>query len=211
MGNDLSVALGVSNIGDHATWSGRDGSLKANHQVVAADARRETCYHRCSFPRNDELRQRWLEVVPFKTKSNHSFICSQHFKSEDKIFHGVKSTLKPNAIPNIFTFEPDEYLIEKSSAQNDNDSNASNLDEESNSIAYVSKKRRRSDSSSDSSVVQSVQSNEIPNDEFQIFGNYVASELRSMHYEKNIKELKRVIQQHIVRWTEEDDREYFLS
>ncbi|CAH2093574.1 unnamed protein product [Euphydryas editha] len=107
--------------------------------------------------------------------------------------------------------DQDKDLNEDLSTQNDNDSNTSNPDEDSNSIVFVSKKRRRSDSSSESSVNQSVQNNQIPNDKFQIFGNYVASELRSMHYEKNIKELKRLIQQHIVRWTEEDDREYFSN
>lgn len=108
--------------------------------------------------------------------------------------------------------DPDKDLNEGLfKTQNNNDSNESNLDEDSDSkIVFVSKKRRRSDSSSDSSD-QSEQSNQVPNDEYQIFGNYVANELRSMHYEKNIRELKRLIQQHIVRWTEEDDKEYFSN
>ncbi|XP_045770449.1 uncharacterized protein LOC123870976 [Maniola jurtina] len=49
------------------------------------------------------------------------------------------------------------------------------------------------------------------NDEYQIFGNYVAIKLRSMHHEKNIQELKKLIIQHIDLWTEKDDKEYYST
>ncbi|KAJ8722987.1 hypothetical protein PYW07_004167 [Mythimna separata] len=56
-----------------------------------------------SFPKNEKLRQQWIEVVPFKNKySTCSYICSLHFKFEDVTAHKVKSILKPNSIPSIF-------------------------------------------------------------------------------------------------------------
>ncbi|XP_050353418.1 uncharacterized protein LOC126775484 [Nymphalis io] len=101
-------------------------------------------------------------------------------------------------------------IFEDSSPQVIKDSNNSDSEDDNEpKILIVSQKRKRSNS--DSSNEQSEQSFQIHNDEFQIFGNYVANELRAMHYEKNIKELKRLIQQHIIRLTEEDDREYYSN
>lgn len=45
-----------------------------------------------------------------------------------------------------------------------------------------------------------------PDDEYQIFGHFVASELRNMHYLKNRRELRHTIQRHIITWTEKDDK-----
>ncbi|KAG6460055.1 hypothetical protein O3G_MSEX011746 [Manduca sexta] len=45
-------------------------------------------------------------------------------------------------------------------------------------------------------------------DEYQIFGDYVANEIRNMHYFKYKGELKRKIQRMIIAYTERDDNDY---
>jgi hypothetical protein len=45
-------------------------------------------------------------------------------------------------------------------------------------------------------------------DEYAIFGNYVADEIRSLHSEENRRDLKRIIQKAIIDMAELDDR-YF--
>nr|XP_026494499.1 uncharacterized protein LOC113399567 [Vanessa tameamea] len=102
-------------------------------------------------------------------------------------------------------------IFEDSSSKVSQDSNSDSEDDNEPQILIVSQKRKRSNSSTDSSNNQSDPNFQVDNDEFQIFGNYVANELRAMHYEKNKKELKRLIQQHIIRLTEEDDREYYSN
>lgn len=46
-----------------------------------------------------------------------------------------------------------------------------------------------------------------PHDEFQIFGDYIAAELRSMRSEANRRRLKRKIQQALLEISELDDNE----
>ncbi|XP_052739278.1 uncharacterized protein LOC128198346 [Bicyclus anynana] len=49
------------------------------------------------------------------------------------------------------------------------------------------------------------------NDEYQKFGDYVAYQLRSMHYRNNIKELKSTIEQSITKWQKKDNKEYYST
>lgn len=46
-----------------------------------------------------------------------------------------------------------------------------------------------------------------PSDEFDIFGEYVASELRSLQFDHNKRKLKRIIQKAILDMSEIDDNE----
>lgn len=48
-------------------------------------------------------------------------------------------------------------------------------------------------------------------DEYQIFGEYVANELRNMNYLKYKGELKRKIQRLIIEYTEKDENEYLAN
>ncbi|XP_067004308.2 uncharacterized protein [Anabrus simplex] len=66
------------------------------------------------------------------------------------------------------------------------------------------KKRLREDDD-DVMLQKAVQMLQQPPDIYQIFGDYIASEMRSLHFEENRRKLKRVIQRAILEISEVDD------
>lgn len=56
-----------------------------------------------SFPKNEESRKIWLDVIPVSQKiTKNSVVCSRHFKTEYFYTANSRQLLKADAIPSIF-------------------------------------------------------------------------------------------------------------
>lgn len=91
----------------------------------------------------------------------------------------------------------------------DNDANVS---DQSEIVESVPRKRQKNKSNSekdehDAALENALQIMQKPCDEYQIFGDFVASELRGLRKAASKRKLKRLIQQAILEVTDEDDEE----
>lgn len=88
----------------------------------------------------------------------------------------------------------------------DNDANITDQSEKVQSVPRKRPKKTNSEKDEHDVVLENaLQIMQKPSDEYQIFGDFVASELRGLRKAGSKRKLKRLIQQAILKVTDEDD------
>lgn len=90
----------------------------------------------------------------------------------------------------------------------DNDANITDQSEKVQSVPRKRPKKTNSEKDEHDVVLENaLQIMQKPSDEYQIFGDFVASELRGLRKAGSKRKLKRLIQQAILKVTDEDDED----